>query len=320
MLEGPPLAEPSMRALLPLLLALLPACELGLDANAKDSGELDSVLDRDDDDDDGGGGGSGSSGSDTGLGGGGSGDEDTGPDCVDNDGDGVDTCSGDCDDNDRFTFPGAAELDDPTACMRDADEDGWGAADVAAPLYLGRDCDDNDASLQEDDADGDGSSTCDGDCDDADGTRHPQRSEAPFDGVDSDCDGDDGGVIVTASGRGGVSITDYNTSTSTLSLAGCDEIVDFSLAIDLTHSYRGDLTLTLFGPVGTTVRLHDRGGSSADHIIGTYAFSGGTLSAVDPLSAFYGTMGTGAWTLTIKDNVGGDEGTLNSWDLTLWCL
>ncbi len=310
-----------MRAL--TLLLVLPACELGLDANAKDSGPLDGILN--DEDDDGAGGGSG--GTDTGFGGGpgggsggGSGGEDTGPDCVDQDADGVDTCSGDCDDNDRFTFPGAAELDDPTACMRDADEDGWGDANAAAPLYVGRDCDDSDPALNEDDADGDAASTCDGDCDDFDSTRSPNRTEVPFDGIDSDCDGDDGGTIVTATGRGGLSITDYNTISSTLTMGTCAEIVDFSLGVDITHSWRGDLTVTLFGPVGTTVRLHDRDGSSADHIIGTYAFSGGSLTAVDPLSAFSGTMGTGTWTMTVKDNAGGDEGTLNSWNLTLWCL
>src|SRR5690606_3072351 len=36
------------------------------------------------------------------------------------------TNGGDCDDTNPFTFPGAAEIDDPNACMLDADEDGWG--------------------------------------------------------------------------------------------------------------------------------------------------------------------------------------------------
>jgi subtilisin-like proprotein convertase family protein len=299
-----------------LLLLVLPACTLGLDPMAKDSGGLDSILDQEDEDD---GGGGGNTGTDTGLGGPGGGADDGGDDCVDQDGDGVDTCSGDCDDDDADTFPGAAEKDGPTACMRDADGDGWGDADVQAPLTIGSDCDDSDPSLQADDLDGDGSSTCDGDCDDNDSRRSPQEPETPFDGVDSDCDGQDGGTIVTGTGRGGMSISDYNTITSTASIGTCDEILDFSLGLDLTHSYRGDLTVTLFGPVGTTVRLHDRGGGSADHLIGTYAFSGGTLAAVDPLTAFYGNLGTGTWTLTVKDNAGGDTGTLNSWSLTLWC-
>ena len=36
------------------------------------------------------------------------------------------TCEGDCDDNDPYTHPGAAEDEDPVACMHDGDNDGWG--------------------------------------------------------------------------------------------------------------------------------------------------------------------------------------------------
>ena len=45
----------------------------------------------------------------------------------DNDGDGFISCIDDCNDNDAFTFPGAGFNEaDPTACMTDADGDGWG--------------------------------------------------------------------------------------------------------------------------------------------------------------------------------------------------
>ena len=51
----------------------------------------------------------------------------------------------DCDDSDPRAFPGAAFLDDPEACMRDSDGDGWGSP-VPLPLGLvaGRDCNDAD--------------------------------------------------------------------------------------------------------------------------------------------------------------------------------
>ena len=45
---------------------------------------------------------------------------------IDGDGDGYLDCKGDCDDEDAMTYPGAAESDSETACMRDADEDGFG--------------------------------------------------------------------------------------------------------------------------------------------------------------------------------------------------
>ena len=49
----------------------------------------------------------------------------------------------DCDDTTATTHPGAAELDDPTACMNDDDDDGWGDDDVPAAVTAGQDCDDD---------------------------------------------------------------------------------------------------------------------------------------------------------------------------------
>ena len=44
----------------------------------------------------------------------------------DKDGDSFGTCDDDCDDTDDGVFPGAAELESPTDCMRDRDQDGYG--------------------------------------------------------------------------------------------------------------------------------------------------------------------------------------------------
>ena len=59
--------------------------------------------------------------------------------------------------------PGAAELDSSTECMTDADEDGYGPFEDG-----GTDCDDSDSTMNANDMDGDGLSTCAGDCDDSD--------------------------------------------------------------------------------------------------------------------------------------------------------
>ena len=82
--------------------------------------------------------------------------------------------SGGGDDDDDAT----AGDDDDTA-PTDADGDGWD--DTV-------DCDDSDPALNLDDADGDGVSTCDGDCDDASGDLFPGNPET-CDGEDNDCDG-----------------------------------------------------------------------------------------------------------------------------------
>jgi hypothetical protein len=81
-------------------------------------------------------------------------------------------CAGDCDDNNLYVHPGAAE-----AC------DGWDT-----------DCDGQDPALTEADADGDGYRICQGDCDDSRASVHPGAHEQ-CDGIDNDCDGeiDEGG-------------------------------------------------------------------------------------------------------------------------------
>ncbi len=53
-------------------------------------------------------------------------------------------------------------------------------------------CIDYTLACSEEDADNDGYSPCDGDCDDDNDDVHPDAEETPGDGVDSNCDGDDG--------------------------------------------------------------------------------------------------------------------------------
>lgn len=93
-------------------------------------------------------------------------------------------------------------------------------------------------------------------------------------------------------------------------------VASLRVSMNITHTWRGDLILDLTSPAGTTVRLHDRTGSSADDIIGTYGLD---LTSAEALSGFDGQDPAGDWTLTVSDNAGGDTGTLNSWGLQITC-
>ena len=99
----------------------------------------------------------------------------------DNDGDGFISCIDDCNDNDALTYPGAGYNEaDPTACMTDADGDGWGEMNPdSGSAEMGTDCDDTDADKNNSDFDEDGLHSCDGDCDD-------DNAEIGFEDLDGD--------------------------------------------------------------------------------------------------------------------------------------
>ncbi len=53
----------------------------------------------------------------------------------------------DCDDDDKDTYPGSAEKDSKSACMQDADDDGYGDDDPPAGVTPGTDCNDDDKDV-----------------------------------------------------------------------------------------------------------------------------------------------------------------------------
>jgi len=135
--------------------------------------------------------------------------------CADDDLDGVDTCSGDCDDNDGTVYPGAPEVCDGF------DQNCDGEADDGLPVtdfYVDDDGDDYGAgSVVFSDCDDDapfGFAGRDGDCDDEDSSVYPGAPETWYDGVDSDCaddsdfDQDQDGFDSEAQAEGGTDCDD----------------------------------------------------------------------------------------------------------------
>ncbi|QFU07043.1 Thermophilic serine proteinase precursor (plasmid) [Pseudoalteromonas sp. THAF3] len=94
--------------------------------------------------------------------------------------------------------------------------------------------------------------------------------------------------------------------TSVITVADDVTVFDTNTFVDISHTWIGDLIVTLTSPSGTVATLHNRSGGSADDINETFNSE-----------AFNGEVATGDWTLAVSDNVGADTGTLNAWTLNL---
>lgn len=77
-------------------------------------------------------------------------------------------------------------------------------------------------------------------------------------------------------------------------------------SVDITHTYIGDLIVTLTSPAGTSSTLHSQSGGGADDIVQSYS-----------LADFNGEVATGDWVLHVEDALAADTGTVNNWSLTL---
>ena len=76
------------------------------------------------------------------------------------------------------------------------------------------------------------------------------------------------------------------------------------VAVNIVHTYIGDLKVDLVAPDGIVYMLHNRSGGSADNINQTYTVN---LSS----EALNGT-----WKLRVNDNAAGDTGYIDSWSIT----
>ncbi|MBA2949829.1 S8 family peptidase [Streptomyces himalayensis] len=80
---------------------------------------------------------------------------------------------------------------------------------------------------------------------------------------------------------------------------------DLSVAVNVVHTYRGDLVIDLVAPDGSTYRLKNSSSSdSADNVNATY-----TVNASSEVA-------NGTWRLKVQDVYSADTGYINSWKLT----
>ncbi|MEV0470954.1 M4 family metallopeptidase [Streptomyces prunicolor] len=95
------------------------------------------------------------------------------------------------------------------------------------------------------------------------------------------------------------------TSSVTVSGRTGNAPTNLAVAVDITHTWRGDLVIDLVAPDGSTYRLKNSSSSdSADNVQATY-----TVNASSEVA-------NGVWKLKVQDVAAQDTGYINSWKLT----
>jgi subtilisin-like proprotein convertase family protein/subtilisin family serine protease len=82
------------------------------------------------------------------------------------------------------------------------------------------------------------------------------------------------------------------------------------VTVDITHTYIGDLRLTLIPPSGNAVVLHDRNGGRTQNLRKTF-----DTTNTPALTALTGKPIQGDWTLWVQDLAAIDTGLLNRWEV-----
>ncbi len=101
---------------------------------------------------------------------------------------------------------------------------------------------------------------------------------------------------------------DSNGIDSVIQVNTACTILHTSVTVNITHTYIGDLMVTLMSPSATLVILHDHEGGSQEDLHQTY----------NP-TEFDGQSATGAWTLHVADTASIDTGSLDGWSLMIDC-
>jgi zinc metalloprotease ZmpA len=100
---------------------------------------------------------------------------------------------------------------------------------------------------------------------------------------------------------------DVNGITSSVAVTDGGNVASLSLSLNITHTFRGDLVVTLIAPDGTPFVVSNRQGGSADNIV---------INNM-PITALNDHSARGTWQLKVQDRAAADVGTLNSWSLKI---
>lgn len=126
-------------------------------------------------------------------------------------------------------------------------------------------------------------------------------------------------------------INDNSTVNSVLVVPDFYAVTDVDVIINsITHTYDGDLDISILHPDGTQIELStDNGGTGENYIntrfddaastpitSGSAPFTGSFIPEGN-ISSLEGKPANGTWTLRVADDAGSDTGTLNAWSVVI---
>jgi hypothetical protein len=144
-------------------------------------------------------------------------------------------------------------------------------------------------------------------CDDA--TNKDEDGDGQVNCADTDCathpscSGAGTAHTFTATPNAAIPDNDPTGLTTTIDVPDFGTVSDVKLTVDITHTFRGDLKLTLSKGTKSLVLFNNEGGS-ADDLQQTFTVTGLAGEAL-----------AGGWTLKVEDDAAQDLGTLHSWRL-----
>lgn len=124
-------------------------------------------------------------------------------------------------------------------------------------------------------------------------------------------------------------VADVACFTRTLVVPVALVVADLNVQVDINHTWRADLDITLTSPLATAIDLSSDNGGSADNLKVLFDDAAATAITADAanhaaivtrrpevaLSAFNGVNAAGTWSLRVCDDEALDVGTFNGWSL-----
>jgi subtilisin-like proprotein convertase family protein len=141
-------------------------------------------------------------------------------------------------------------------------------------------------------------------------------------------------VNTSASNTTPTPINDNVNNDSVIAVAGAGPyLVDVNITTNITHTFNGDLDMTLISPAGTTAVISTDNGSSFDNVFNGTTWDDDAMTPITDttfannvvvplaipegaLAKFIGENPNGNWTLRIFDDAGGDTGSF-TWSINI---